>query len=126
MKIVLLQLNGLTLEALLADERLANLRRLMDVGAYARIASGAPEQSEKVARPFEVWEIISQYILGQGKGAIGVGVPGNSFSSSNQNRWDVARNLLAQQQWHYFHFADAEFEVNETSLREHVGSCNPS
>jgi hypothetical protein len=120
MKICVVGFHCDSLEALLADEGLANLRRVMDAGLYGAVqnASGwmrfATSQAED-ASALTIWTCITQ----QGKKAILVGLPVSSESIVHHFR--VGSLASVEDEWDYYQILDPSYETL-ASLDEQFGA----
>jgi predicted AlkP superfamily phosphohydrolase/phosphomutase len=125
MKICIIGLDNATPEVIFQDERLTNLRRLMDVGLYGvvpsiRSATGGwawqcmlASQNAISADSQSLWQILA----GHGKNCLLAASPkhlsadqGESLSHQNldlsREQWQEANRCLTTQEWDAFQFID--------------------
>jgi predicted AlkP superfamily phosphohydrolase/phosphomutase len=144
MKICVLGLDGAAPEVILHDERLVNLRRLMDLGLYGRLQS--------VTTTFALWDQLAR----EGRKSIVVGVSGkdeftdpasikaeieqlvgddpvdiknlhtdrkdrlrDEIFAMSRRQWQVVRHLLTDHEWDYFHFMDIGLDPIQRSFWNH-------
>ena len=127
MKICVIGLNNAIPKIIFQDERLANLRRLMDAGLYGTV------MSESSATNVSAWKRVTtshDASAGQTQSVADVfAANGKKPVVEGFADWDAAYAGLAAQDWDYFEFVDSGLEFGLAGARpesEHsTGSVAP-
>jgi predicted AlkP superfamily phosphohydrolase/phosphomutase len=119
MKIVVLGFDGAAPQIVFRDERLANLRRLMDVGVYGFLESVVPPESVSAwtifsrsqPQPDEIKAVtIWEYLREKGKNVKLLAdvetVSRHEILRSSAAQWESVRQSLAQPDWDCLQFID--------------------
>lgn len=117
MKICVIGIDSASPEVVFQDERLTNLRRLMDAGLFGLLQSPASSSSESAWQC--LWtsreeasgpgESIWQYLAQQGKKTQIVESPessGDNILAASSEQWQEAVRRLSSEEWDGFQFVD--------------------
>ena len=140
MKICVIGLDSAAPEMIVGDERLGNLRRLMDIGLYGKLEGSAPWNSalldeltragkESVIigiaphlRPTHIrrdladgskaTELVAEYpIEVKDVAADQKDQLRDEIFELSRKQWTVVKQLLAEEEWDYFHFVDTGMDL---------------